>query len=172
MTEISCQYALAIYRSALEMWLEQLNTARQTLAAHPETKLVLDSQSHFAARQHALDAILPESISQGVRNFLYVLLTDQRMEILGEITSEFERLVRRGPESRVAYVTSAAPLTEEEKAQLREVTARRFGGTLDLDFRIDPQILGGLIIKVGDEVIDGSLASKLASMRTQLTAPA
>jgi ATP synthase F1 delta subunit len=70
---------------------------------------------------------------------------------------------------RVARVISAVPLTEEEKQQVQERLIKRFGGDLEFDFRVDPQILGGLIVKVGDEVIDGSLAGKLAAMRAQLS---
>ncbi len=167
--ELTRRYAQAIYESALESWLRQLSTVRQEWVAHPEVHARLNSDVPFAERQQTLNAILPDQISESVRNFLYVLLKEQHLNLLDDIVIEFERLVRRGPGVRVARVTSAIPLTEEEKAQLRERLIKRFGGDLEFDFRVDPQILGGLIVKVGDEVIDGSLASKLAAMRAQLT---
>jgi F-type H+-transporting ATPase subunit delta len=167
--ELAYRYAQAIYKSALESWLRQLGTARQEWVAHPEVHDQLDSDAPFTERQRVLDVILPDQISEGVRNFLYVLLKERHLNLLDDVTVEFERLVRRGPAARVARVTSAVPLTDEERAQLRERLIQRFGGDLEFDFHVDSQILGGLIVKVGDEVIDGSLASKLAAMRAQLT---
>ncbi len=164
------KYALAVYESALEEWLRQLSAVRQALVSHPEVREKLESDAPFAERQKALEEILPEGIQEGVRNFLFVLLKERHLNLLDDIIVEFEHIVRRGPEARVARVISAVPLTEEEKAQVRERLIKRFGGDLEFDFRVDPRILGGLVIKVGDEVIDGSLASKLAAMRSQLTA--
>ena len=164
------KYAQAIYEAALEEWLRQLSEVRQALAAHPEARERILADAPFAERQKALEEILPEGIQKGVRNFLLVLLKEGHLDLLDEIIIEFEHIVRRGPEARVARVISAVPLSEEERAQIRERLIRRFGGDLEFDFRVDPKILGGLVIKVGDEVIDGSLASKLAAMRAQLTA--
>ncbi len=67
-----------------------------------------------------------------------------------------------------ARVTSAVPLTAEEQARLRASLGRRFGRELALALTVDPRILGGLIIRVGDVVIDGSLAGKLDALQDQL----
>ncbi len=170
MTGLSHQYAQALYRSALEMWVEQLSAARRELAIRPDIRDRLNSDTSFSERQQALDSILPDTVSPGVRNFLYVLLREHHLHLLDEIVFELERMIRRGPEVRVARVISAVPLTDEEKQQVQERLIKRFGGDLEFEFRVDPQILGGLIVKVGDEVIDGSLAGKLAAMRAQLSA--
>ncbi|GAB4566712.1 MAG: ATP synthase F1 subunit delta [Anaerolineae bacterium] len=164
------KYAQAIYTSALEAWLRQLSAVRQSLAAHPDTREKLNSDTPFVERQKALDAILPEDIPPALRNFLYVLLKEGDIDLLDDIIVQFEHMVRRGPEARLARVTSAVELTPEEKEQLRERVIRRFGGDVEFVFRVDPKILGGVIIQVGDEVIDGSLASKLAAMRARITA--
>ncbi|NOZ28087.1 MAG: ATP synthase F1 subunit delta [Chloroflexi bacterium] len=168
-TEIARKYAQAAYESALSSWLRRLSAVRQALTTHPDVREKLNSSASFTERRKALDEILPDDVGEDVRNFLYVLLKDGRIDLLDEVIIEFEHMARRGPEARIARVISAVPLTEEEKEQLRERLIKRFGGDLEFDFRVDPQILGGVIVKVGDEVIDGSLASKLAAMRAQLT---
>lgn len=167
-TETAHKYAQALYESALSSWLRQLSVVRQALATHPDVRERLNSNATFVERQQALDEILPQDLDEEVRNFLYVLLKDNRLDLLDDVIVEFEHMLRRGPEARIARVISAVPLTEEEKARLRERLIKRFGGDLEFDFRVDPSILGGVIVKVGDEVIDGSLASKLAAMRAQL----
>ena len=67
-----------------------------------------------------------------------------------------------------ARVISAVPLTAEEQARLKASLKRRFGRDLDLALSVDPSILGGLTVQVGDQVIDGSLAGKLNALQDQL----
>ncbi len=67
-----------------------------------------------------------------------------------------------------AQVTSALPLSEEEKAVLFSNLAARLGTEPQLEFDVDPAILGGLVLKVGDRVIDGSVAGKLGALRERL----
>jgi len=67
-----------------------------------------------------------------------------------------------------AQVTTALPLSEEEKAMLASNLTARLGTEPQLEFEVDPAILGGLVLKVGDRVIDGSVASKLGTLRERL----
>lgn len=67
-----------------------------------------------------------------------------------------------------ARVTSALPLTEEEKATLASNLAAQLGAQPEMEFDVDPAILGGLVLKVGDRVIDGSVAGKLETLRERL----
>jgi len=67
-----------------------------------------------------------------------------------------------------AQVTSALPLSEEEKATLASNLAAQLGAEPEIEFDVDPAILGGLVLKVGDRVIDGSVAGKLGALRERL----
>ncbi|MCD6289128.1 MAG: ATP synthase F1 subunit delta [Anaerolineae bacterium] len=168
MEDLARKYARAAYEAALESWLGQLGTVRQALVAHPDVIEMLNSDANFSERQRALDAVLPGDVNKGVRNFLYMLLREHRLDLLDGIIVELGYIIRRGPEARVARVVSAVPLTDEERERVQAWAIKRFGGDLEFDFQVDPKILGGVIIKVGDEVLDGSLASRLTSMRAQL----
>jgi len=75
-------------------------------------------------------------------------------------------VARRG--EAVAEVTAAAELSDEQRTRLTEVLSRIYGTTVSVQLEIHPDILGGLLITVGDEVIDGSLSSRLAAARTGL----
>ena len=68
----------------------------------------------------------------------------------------------------VAHVSAAAELSDAQRTRLTEVLGRIYGRPASLQLHIDPELLGGLTIAVGDEVIDGSLASRLASAENQL----
>jgi F-type H+-transporting ATPase subunit b len=67
-----------------------------------------------------------------------------------------------------AEVTSALPLTDSEKAQVRQNVLAKLGGEAEISFRVDPNILGGLVIRVGDKVLDGSVSGQLADMAEKL----
>lgn len=71
------------------------------------------------------------------------------------------------PRGASATVTSALPLTEEERAQVRNDLAQRTGAS-QVEFRVDPSILGGLVIRVGDKIVDSSVAGRMEAMRQSI----
>jgi F-type H+-transporting ATPase subunit delta len=130
--------------------------------------MLQDKDRPFSERQQALDKIIPGNSSQQVRNFLYTLLKDGDIGLLGEVMGELERMVRGGPQVQVARVTTALPLSEQERDTFRQKLAVQYGESLEFDFDVDPAILGGAIVQVGDKVIDGSVATRLAAMSNAL----
>jgi F-type H+-transporting ATPase subunit b len=67
-----------------------------------------------------------------------------------------------------AEVTSALPLTADEQKAIQQDMLGRLGGTAAISFRVDPSILGGLVVRVGDRVVDGSVAAQLKNLRQSL----
>ncbi len=115
-----------------------------------------------------LDGLLGDRAGETTRALLA-----QTVELLsGERADEAVRelaelaVARRG--EVVAHVNTAAELSDAQRARLAEVLGRIYSSPASLQLHIDPDMLGGLTIAVGDEVIDGSLASRLASLKTQL----
>lgn len=70
--------------------------------------------------------------------------------------------------AKTAEITSALPLTGEEQQSIRNEIQTRLGGDPSIQFRVDPAIMGGLVIRVGDQVVDGSVAAQLEDLRTRL----
>jgi F-type H+-transporting ATPase subunit delta len=113
---------------------------------------------------------MPGGLREEVRKFLGTLLEAGQLDQLDAIVAEFERLVRRRPERRLARVSSAVPLTEAEQEALRAKLIDRYGPDLEFQFNVDASLIGGVYLRVGDQVIDGSVAGKLAALRDQLEA--
>jgi ATP synthase F1 delta subunit len=88
--------------------------------------------------------------------------------MLEGVIADMTRLSTRGPEAQVARITSAVLLTPDEREAFRQRVHARFGSDVDLDFDVDPSILGGVVIQVGDKIIDGSVAGKLNSLHERL----
>lgn len=142
---------------------------------------VLDSQSQLSRlladtavpadkRVNLLTKVLDSS--GGVNDTAKALLT-QTVELLrGEVADAAvndlaELAVSRRGEA-VAHVTAAAELADAQRTRLTEVLSRIYGRPMSVQLDVDPEVLGGLLITVGDEVIDGSISSRLAAARTGL----
>ncbi len=167
--ELSRKYAMAVFSLALESWLNPLNTVQAELANNSALAASLqDKDRPFAERQQTLDKLIPGGSSQQLRNFLYTLLKDGDIGLLGEVLGELGRMVKGGPLVQVARVTTALPLSDQEKNEIRQKLAAQYGESLEFDFGVDPTILGGAIVQIGDKVIDGSVATRLAAMSNAL----
>lgn len=77
-------------------------------------------------------------------------------------------MMRGGPQVQVARVITAVALNEDEIEQFRQKLRAKYGENLEFDFTVDPAIIGGAIVQVGDKVIDGSVASRLTAMSNVL----
>jgi F-type H+-transporting ATPase subunit delta len=163
------EYADAIYELAFEHWTRQLARVDTALKKDPALRTAMqDLRISARDRLQRLAQAVPEGLDPDVRKFLGTLLEAGQLGQLGAILAEFENLVRRKPERRAARVVSAVPLAEEEKEALRAKLERRFGPDLDFQFEVDHSLIGGIYLRVGDQVIDGSVAGKLSAMRDYL----
>ena len=165
------EYAAALYDLAFEAWTRQLGSVDEALRREPSLgALVADpARSTQEKLQHLAEAAGVE-FHPDVRSFLGMLVEGQQVDQLGAILAEFERLVRRRVERTQARVVSAVPLTATETEVLQDRLVKRFGPDLEFEFAVDPSLIGGVYLRVGDQVIDGSVAGRLAAMREHLTA--
>jgi F-type H+-transporting ATPase subunit delta len=164
-------YAAAIYDLAFEPWLEQLGSIQRVLRGDAALRATLaDPQTSTPDKLQRLSQAAPKQLSTDVRRFLGTLLEAGQLDQLDAILLEFEHLVRRRPELKLAQVTSAVVLTEVEKDALRAKLVDRFGSDLEFEFNVDASLIGGVYLRVGDQVIDGSVSGKLAALRDRLTA--
>jgi len=160
-------YAAAIYDLAFEPWVRQLGGVDAALKKNPT---LLDAAGTLHDRLQRLSQAVPGGLDPDVRKFLGTVLEAGQADQLGTILAEFQRMVRRAPERTLARITSAVPLTDGEKEALQDRLSKRFGPDLEFQFEVDKALIGGIHLRVGDRVIDGSVAGKLAAMRDHLAA--
>lgn len=171
MTELSREYAEALFALAVEAGEEKtvlkgLKTVLAALRETPEYGELLAAPSipaaeKIAAVTEAFKGALPE---YGV-SFLCLLCEKGRTALLEGCVKEYEKLLGERERVATAKVTSAVPLTEEEKAALTEKLSRKRGVAIRLDCTVDPDLLGGVIVETDGVVYDGSLRQKLREIK-------
>ena len=121
-------------------------------------------------REPVLEAALKDNASPLVGNFLRVLNQNNRLDLLRAIAAAYRDLLdQRAGRVRVT-VRSAVALSEEQQDALRRTLAESLHKEPVLDLRTDPELLGGMVVQVGDKVYDTSVRTRLEALRTQLTA--
>jgi len=164
-------YAAAIYDLAFEAWLRQLEGAHQALSKDAALRSHLqDPGRPTAERLQRLEQAVQGGLDPQVRRFLGTLVEAGQTDMLGAILAEFERLVRRRPERKLAQVVTAVALDDAERKAMETKLAEQYGPDLEFEYRIDKSLIGGVYLRVGDRVIDGSIAGKLAALRETLAA--
>ena len=111
-------------------------------------------------------------VSPQVLNLIALLIRRGRIEELPRLAAEFRRLDNARQGITLATATSALPLDPDEIQALTEQLERLTGGRVELDVQVDPSLLGGLVVRVGDRLIDGSVRGRLERLRNQLVSGA
>lgn len=101
-------------------------------------------------------------------NFLRLTARNRRLFALPQMISAFKNLAARSRDEVTAEVTTAQPLSDEQAEELKKSLTASVGKNVMLDARVDPAILGGLIVKVGSRMVDSSLRTKLTAIRMGL----
>jgi F-type H+-transporting ATPase subunit delta len=100
--------------------------------------------------------------------FIFLLAAKRRLFVLSDIIAAFDAMLARQRGEIKAEVTSARPLSDAELAKLKDVLKAKLAREPKLETRVDPSLLGGLIVKVGSRMIDSSLRTKLEGLRTAM----
>ncbi len=170
------RYARSLADVVMEMGIvdevgRDLELYREIFLAVPD---LLDTFHNPAIPMEAKAKILSEllaryPVSRTTENFLKVLVDHHRLRYFHEIFDLYTKTLdaRRGIVT--AQVASAAPLSETEQRELRESLAQATGRSVILDVQTDKELLGGLVVRIGSTVYDGSVLRQLEEMRRRLS---
>jgi F-type H+-transporting ATPase subunit delta len=161
-------YAQAVFEQAMAGWLSPLKTIAAALAQAGSIARLDDSTLAFSKKQELLHSVFPKDAAAEVQNFVFLLASKNQIHLLPEIINEFDRFAQRTVTSDVAKITSAVAFTHTEQQTLESKLRRQFGDQIVFNYVVDPAILGGVIVRVGDKEIDGSVSGKLAALKEKL----
>ncbi len=170
------RYARAVFEiaqaaGALGQWSEEL--ASMGLAcANAEFVAFLEAPGVTSAEKaEAIRAVLPD-LSEGGHNMLSLLVARRAASLLPRIQERYQELVDDEEGIRRVEVATAVALTDSERAYVTEELGKTLAGEIRLSELVDPTLLGGMRIRVGDRVMDGSVRGRLASLRQSVAAGA
>ena len=163
-------FELARDEQSLPAWSEMLRFAA-TVIADPRVATALDNpRLDAAAKESLLLSIGGDRFTPEGRNFVRVLVESERVMLLPQIAAMFETLKNEAEATAKATIESAFELSDAQVAELRSALERRFGKKIETTVTVNPELIGGARITVGDAVLDGSVQAKLALMQAQLRA--
>lgn len=171
---VAGRYAEALYQIAVqENLVEQLET--ELLAVNnvfnesgPLKKLINHPRITAEEKKEVLVNIFKDQISEIMMNFLSFVVDRQRELYLADMTEYFIGLANKARNISDVQVVSAIELTEEEKKELNAAMSKSTGKKVKLTYAVEQGLLGGLMVRIGDKVIDGSVRTRLEDMREHL----
>ena len=162
-------FAAAEKQQKLDQVEDELFRLERILEAEGEAAALLDEFTVDPARRNALlDKLIGKKVAPITLDLLHHAVASQRKR---SITLAIDDLLEKASGRRdrsVARVTSAVPLTDAQQQRLAAALTAIYGRAMSVRTALDPQVQGGLVVRVGDEVIDGSIAHKLAAARSAL----
>lgn len=168
-SSIARPYALAAFEFAQEKnevaaW-ETLLSSAATLVADPTMQQVLSSPKVTAEQLDKLFCdILSKQLSPASQNFIHLLAQNKRLALIPAIAELFKTYREAWEKSVSVEVISAVPLDEAYQAKLVTALTSRLQRKIQLECEVDPSVLGGVIVRAGDTVIDGSVRGKLTRL--------
>jgi F-type H+-transporting ATPase subunit delta len=173
MEEIAQVYARSLFevaeeRDRIDVVREQLGQFTDALAESRELELFFFSP-YFSTeeKKEGLDKAV-DGADEIVRNFLAVLIENHRMPALMRVRREYERLWQDANKLLPVQVTSAVELDEAVTRQIGEEIGRQTGRRVELSTTVDPDVLGGLVLRVGNSILDASIRTRLERLRKQV----
>jgi F-type H+-transporting ATPase subunit delta len=165
-------FGIAVRDDAVEGWLAALDEAQERLADAQVARLLANPAVPVAARIDLLDRLLGDAATGGPRNLVALLIRRGRFDELGTVVRELRRLDARRRGLVEAVVTSAAPLDDVERTALADRLRAMTRQSVQTEERVDPDLLGGVQVRIGDRLIDGSVRGRLERLRATLTSSA
>ncbi|PMR74722.1 F0F1 ATP synthase subunit delta [Billgrantia endophytica] len=155
---------------ALESWSDMLAKLGQVVAERDAQKLIASPKLAADRKVDLVIELADISVDDAVRRFLETLGEKGRLTALGAIAEQFERL-RADHEQRVdVTVVSAFALDDKQQNKLAGALKKRLNREISITTQVDPKLLGGVILRAGDTVIDGSVRGRLNRLSEALTA--
>ena len=161
-------FELAREQNALPVWAEMLRVA-SGVSRDERVRAALDNpRLAVAAKESLFLAICGDTLNSDGRSFIRVLLEADRLGLLPEIKQLFDALKDAADGLARAQIISAFPIGDGELAGLKSALERHFGKKIEATVSIDPELIGGAKVVVGDTVIDASMQGELLAMANHL----
>ena len=171
---IARPYAEAVYRiakqgNALQEWSDALSLIAGVYQDPQMQAAIANPKVSAADIERLLLGICGERINVVARNLIQLLVHNRRLTVVAEIRDMFEQLKLQDEGKLDAKISSAYPMEEAQRSQVVNMLSTRFKRKINATVIVDPELIGGIKVEVGDKVWDASVRGKLQTMAATLT---
>jgi F-type H+-transporting ATPase subunit delta len=173
---IARPYADALFKASTQQgadlssavaWAEEL----AAIAANPQLRQLADNPKVTSEQVfEVITGVVRSALPDAARNFLRVVIDNGRVDALPEVAAQFHALINERSGVSDAVVYSAYPIEPAQMADVKATLEKRFERKLNATVVVQPELIGGIRVVVGDEVLDTSVKARLAQMKAALTA--
>jgi F-type H+-transporting ATPase subunit delta len=155
---------------AVAEWRGFLARLGEVLTLAPVHDLIASPAASRARRAEVLVQVAGVKSPEGGENFLRLLADNGRLAVLPAVAAAFARLEEEAEATAEVTIETAVELSEAGSERLLAALGKRLGRELEARFRVVPELIGGVVVRIGDEVIDASLATRLARLANAMAA--
>ncbi|SCY87440.1 F0F1 ATP synthase subunit delta [Alkaliphilus peptidifermentans] len=172
---VAKRYAYALYEVGLEdnriqPLKEELQFVADCIKEYSQLADLLGSPLiQQKDKKEILSQCFKDRVSNEVLSFLYILIDKRRQNYIHQITEEYVMLANKSKNMVAATAVTAIPMKEEDLLKLQVKLSMSSGKNVNLINEIDSEVIGGILIKMGDKVIDGTIKNRLGQMKEQLS---
>ncbi|QNM04666.1 ATP synthase F1 subunit delta [Qiania dongpingensis] len=172
---ISKTYGEALFETALDVknvdgLFAEAEAVREILSDNPKLLKLFNHPNIIKEEKlEVMESVFKGRVSAEMTGFLKVVIEKGRQNELDAILSYFIGEVKEYKKIGIAFVTSAAPLSDEQKEQIEQklLETTKYEA-FEMNFRVDESLIGGLVIRIGDRVVDSSVKSRLYELKKEL----
>jgi F-type H+-transporting ATPase subunit delta len=161
-------FDLALRQNTLERTLDDVQGLGQLFSKHTLAYLLREPKVPLQRKEKALREALGTRVQPMSLNLALLVVQRGLVEVMPNIATELQQMVFDYKNQAVAEVTTAAPMDTNQQALVKQALERQTGKTILLQAKVNPAILGGVVARVGDQVIDGSVQQRLQVLKKQL----
>ena len=163
-------FELAVEENLTDSLLEEIQMVQAVLKENENfEKILMHPEIPKIEKLQVIDAVFKGQTSDALTGFLRIVVTKGRYKDLPEIFAYFIARVKEYKKIGVAQVTSAVPVTDGQKAKIeKKLLDTTHYETMEIDYRVDESLIGGLMIRIGDRVVDSTIKSRLGKLTASL----
>ena len=163
-------FQIALKQNTVDRTLDDVNNITQVFANRKLAYLLREPKVPTQRKEKALREALTTKVQSTSLNLALLVVQRGLVDLMPNIAKELETLVLNYRNEAIAEVTTAAPLDQEHSNSVKQALERSTGKSIIMTTRVDPTILGGVVARVGDQLIDGSVRYRLQALQRELLA--
>ena len=161
-------FEIGLKQNKLDRTLEDVKEIAQVFANRKLAYLLREPKIPAQRKETAIHRALVDKVLPSSLNLALLVVQRRLTDLMPNIGSELEKLVLNYKNQAIAQVTTATKLDDAQMNLIKQALERRTGKTILVETKVQPEILGGVITRIGDQVIDGSIRYRLSALRQRL----